>query len=269
MTNRNFESGDSADLEALFDSIVSANTAKETPAPVVAEPAAPVAVAEIVAEPTMASMSSMDPSAMSEPAKSMFTQIGMMTRKLHDALRELGFDKSIEKVVAEAIPDARDRLAYVAKLTEQAADKVLSAVDLAKPLQEKLTDDSVALSQRWDKLFANQLSVDEFKALVGETRTFLQRTHSDAKQTDSVLLDIMMAQDFQDLTGQVIKKIVEMAKEMEVQLYNFLVEYTPGAAKKPEVHGQLENGPVISAEGRSDVVTDQSQVDDLLASLGF
>ena len=251
MSDRKFESGDSADLEALFDSIVSTNVSHEANASGAAEHKIDIT------------------SEMIEPAKSMFTQIGMMTRKLHDTLRELGFDKSIEKVVSEAIPDAKDRLAYVAKLTEQAADKVLSAVDVAKPIQEKLSEDSEGLNQRWDKLFANQLSVEEFKVLVSDTRSFLHRTKSDSKQTDALLLDIMMAQDFQDLTGQVIKKIVEMAKEMENQLFNFLVEYTPGAVKKQEEHAQLENGPVINTDGRSDIVTDQQQVDDLLASLGF
>lgn len=254
MSDRNFESGDSADLEALFDSIVATNAAHEAaPADAAKEEASGAGVT----------------SDMVEPAKSMFAQIGHITRKLHDTLRELGYDKSLEKVVAEAIPDAKDRLAYVAKLTEQAADKVLSAVDVAKPLQEKLSEDSDVLNQRWDKLFANQLSVEEFKVLVADTRTFLHRSKTETKQTDALLLDIMMAQDFQDLTGQVIKKIVEMAKEMEAQLYNFLVEYTPGAERKPEEHTQLENGPVIHAEGRSDIVTDQQQVDDLLASLGF
>ncbi len=277
MTNRHYESGDSAELEALFDSIVTANIEQETPAPK-AEPApapVPEAVAEPIPEPAAVLMAAqvaqaaVPVSEMAEPAKSMFEQIGHMTRKLHDTLRELGFDKAVEKVVADTIPDARDRLAYVAKLTEQAADKVLSAIDIAKPIQEKLTDDSEALASRWEKLFANQLSVDEFKALAQETRVFLNRMHGETRQTDAILLDIMMAQDFQDLTGQVIKKIVGMAKEMEEALFNFLVEYNPSGAGKVEAPAQLENGPVIKADGRTDVVTDQQQVDDLLASLGF
>ena len=277
MTNRHYESGDSAELEALFDSIVTANIEQETPAPK-AEPApapVPEAVAEPIPEPAAVLMAAqvvqaaVPVSEMAEPAKSMFEQIGHMTRKLHDTLRELGFDKAVEKVVADTIPDARDRLAYVAKLTEQAADKVLSAIDIAKPIQEKLTDDSEALAARWEKLFANQLSVDEFKTLAQETRVFLNRMHGETRQTDAILLDIMMAQDFQDLTGQVIKKIVGMAKEMEEALFNFLVEYNPSGAGKAEAPAQLENGPVIKADGRTDVVTDQQQVDDLLASLGF
>lgn len=278
MNERHFESGDNADLEALFDSIVFANVAGgAAPAVEVATPTPPPApvVAEVVkpapAPTPVEPVQSLDQSqmAMNEPAQSMFNQIGQLTRKLHNALHELGFDKSLEKVVADTIPDARDRLAYIAKLTEQAADKVLSAIDVAKPIQEKLATDADELSNRWNRVFAGQSSVEEFKILANDTRNFVGGVSEKTRQTDAILLEIMMAQDFQDLTGQVIKKIVDMAKIMETQLFGFLVEFTPSGARKHEASNVLENGPVVSSEGRSDVVTDQEQVDDLLASLGF
>ncbi|WP_211236881.1 protein phosphatase CheZ [Chitinimonas koreensis] len=203
----------------------------------------------------------------------MFASIGQLTRKVHDSLRELGFDKSLEKAAA-AIPDARDRLSYIATLTEQAANRTLNAVDVAQPLQNRIESDSEALAAQWDKLFANQLSIDEFKQLAAKTRDHLKESASGAKATNEQLLEIMMAQDFQDLTGQVIKKIVEMAKEMEGSLLEFLMQFSPGgsAIKPPsigEVDSSLLNGPVYNADGRTDVVTNQEQVDDLLASLGF
>ena len=77
-----------------------------------------------------------------------------------------------------------------------------------------------------------------------------------------------MAQDFQDLTGQVIKKIIELTQNMEQQLLSLLLENAP-ASVKAEINNSLLNGPVINAQGRSDVVTSQDQVDDLLESLGF
>ncbi|WP_374348065.1 protein phosphatase CheZ [Chitinimonas sp.] len=210
---------------------------------------------------------------MEEPARSMFASIGQLTRKVHDALRELGYDKSLEKA-ASTIPDARDRLAYVATLTEQAANRTLNAVDIAQPLQNKIESDTDALAHEWDKLFANQLTVDEFKQLAHRTRDYLKATSENVRGTNEQLLEIMMAQDFQDLTGQVIKKIVEMAKEMESGLLEFLVQFSGSSSNvvaKPiaEVDPSLENGPVYNADGRTDVVTSQEQVDDLLASLGF
>ena len=94
-----------------------------------------------------------------------------MTRQLHDTLRELGYDRSLQEA-AHAIPDARQRLAYIAEMTEQAASKVLNATDIAKPIQDKTEADAKALQVRWDRLYANQLNPDEFRMLAGETRDF-------------------------------------------------------------------------------------------------
>ncbi|KPC53104.1 protein phosphatase CheZ [Amantichitinum ursilacus] len=254
MSDQALNSGDSDDLEALFDSIVQAN--HSAPAPAVAAPA-PAASAP-------ASLNGEGVADMAEPARTMFTQIGQLTRKLHDTLRELGLDKSLEKAASQ-IPDARDRLSYVANMTEQAAERTLNALDAAKPLQDGISDTAKALSGDWDKLFAKQLSVDEFKQLVARTRTHLTQTQTSSDQISSQMLEIMMAQDFQDLTGQVIKKILTMSKEMETHLLEFLLTFSPQGARDEG----LLNGPVVNTEGRTDVVTNQEQVDDLLESLGF
>ncbi len=256
--------GDTDDLEALFDSIVSSNNPPPAPAAKVAAPVAEAPVAAAVAPKADAPDGAACP-AITEP---FYSQIGHLTRKLHDTMHELGYDKSLEKAVDQIMPDARDRLAYIATLTEKAADRVLNATDLAKPLQDIIENDSAKLSAQWDRLFQNELSIDDFKQLVGETRGFLDSASKHAKTTNDQLLEIMMAQDFQDLTGQVIKKIISMAQEMENQLLSLLIEST-SAEKKAEMDSGLLNGPVIKADGRSDVVTNQEQVDDLLESLGF
>ncbi len=255
MSDQALNSSDSPDLEALFDSIVSANRAAETVAEAAPAPAA---------SPAADAVASGQPSDMAEPARTMFTQIGQLTRHLHDTLRELGLDKSLEKA-AHQIPDARDRLSYIATMTEQAAERTLNALDDAKPLQDEISGTARQLSNRWNQLFAHELTVEEFKQLVYATRAHLEQTNSNSEKISSQMLEIMMAQDFQDLTGQVIKKVLVMVKEMESQLLEFLVTFSPQA---PRDEGLLA-GPVISSDGRTDVVTDQAQVDDLLESLGF
>lgn len=197
-----------------------------------------------------------------------FNQVGQMARMLHDTLGALGYDKLLEKTVS-AIPDAKDRLAYIANLTEQAACKVLNATDIANPLQEELEVGAALLGAKWDALYDNKMSVNEFKLMASETRAFLknavpQRTAATKEQ----LMEIMMAQDFQDLTGQVIKKVVALAQDLESQLMDVLIETMPGEKRTDSVNSLL-NGPVINAEGRTDVVASQQQVDDLLDSLGF
>ncbi len=141
-------------------------------------------------------------------------------------------------------------------------------VEVLEQIQEDLIARTEALRVRWDKMFANQLSVPEFKALATDSRAFFTQGPAQLGQVNGQLLEIMMAQDFQDLTGQVIKKVVDMVQNIEQQLFSLLLEVIP-EDKRTEAATGLINGPVIDATGRADVVTTQSQVDDLLGSLGF
>jgi chemotaxis protein CheZ len=196
-----------------------------------------------------------------------FVQIGQLTRLLHDTIHQLGYDRMLEET-AEKLPDARQRLSYISQMTEQAASRVLNATDIAKPIQDRIESESAELGKRWSQLYNKELSVEEFKALAASTRKFLDQSARDSKVVNEQLLEIMMAQDFQDLTGQVIKKIVEMASKLENGLLKVLIDIMP-ESKRVVAEDGLLNGPVVSAEGREDVVTSQEQVDDLLDSLGF
>lgn len=269
------ESGDSIDLQALFDSIA-AGAAPTVPV-VEPDPSGDSddlqALFDSVSEQVEASAhAAEEPAAAFESGdatvqEAVFNRIGHLARNLHDSLRELGYDKSLEEA-ARQIPDARERLNYIAQMTEQAASKVLNACDIAKPAQDELDAVVKALSARWDRMFANQLSVDEFKQLAADTRTFFAAAPTRIAITNTQLTEIMLAQDFQDLTGQVIKRVADMVQNFEKQLLQVLIESMPEDRKAAAPSG-LMNGPVISAAGRSDVVTSQAQVDDLLESLGF
>ncbi|MGZ3238136.1 MAG: protein phosphatase CheZ [Burkholderiaceae bacterium] len=194
-------------------------------------------------------------------------RVGQMTRTLHDSLRGLGFDKLIERA-AHDIPNARDRLDYVAKMTEQAAQRVLNATDAAGPLQDKINAGAGDLSKFWQKAVDGPFSEDQYHDLAEQTLKYLSDTQQATNATKQHLLDIMMAQDFQDLTGQVIKKITELAHNLEQQLVQVLIDYAPPEIRR-DVGAGLLNGPQINPTGHSDVVSDQGQVDDLLDSLGF
>ncbi|MDR0563786.1 MAG: protein phosphatase CheZ [Azoarcus sp.] len=294
------ETGDSDELQSLFDNIAAGGDGGETspagttpavtpPQPAAQAPAAQAPVAQPATAPAPKAASDGDDndelqalfdsesgkyvSAANDDASdenrdvAVYKRIGKMTRKLHDMLIELGLDSKLQ-AVANSMPDTRQRLTYVVQMTEQAASKVLNAADIARPLVAKIQADSTSLHGRWDKLYGNQLSVEEFKALAGDTRTFLSTATANSQVTDAQLHEIIMAQDFQDLTGQVIKKVLEMAQALESQLLEVLIESAPEEVRT-EKAGSLLNGPVTNSEGRDDVVTNQEQVDDLLASLGF
>jgi chemotaxis protein CheZ len=280
---------DSADLEALFDSIASDFTPVAAPAAASPPPAADAdsddlqALFDSIAAETKAAPGAPAPAFVqaqgvggSEGAvvedwpkqEAVFNRIGHMARTLHDTLGQLGYDKLVEQTVT-ALPDAKDRLAYVANLTEQAACRVLNATDIAGPLVDDIENAAAALGERWDKAFANQLGVVEFKQLAEETRAYLKdQLPTKTRATHAQLTEIMMAQDFQDLTGQVIKKVVALAQDLEAGLMGALLDVLPETRRTEEV-ASLMNGPVVNAEGRTDVVVNQEQVDDLLDSLGF
>ncbi|HPP48104.1 MAG TPA: protein phosphatase CheZ [Accumulibacter sp.] len=283
------KSGDSQELEALFDSIVASAGQPSAPA---AKPSLMQQLREVDSgtDDSQELQDLFDSVTAQQQAKAntetgttgagawqtgewsgqdkVFQRVGQMARQLHDTLGELGYSELLESTVA-ALPDAKDRLAYVVNLTEQAACKVLNATDIANPLLEQIENDTATLAGKWEALFANRLSVDEFKLLAEETRShFKQGLPPKTEAIKAQLLDIMMAQDFQDLTGQVIKKIIGVAQELEAQLMGVLIETMPGERRTDSVISLL-NGPVINAEGRSDVVASQQQVDDLLESLGF
>lgn len=196
----------------------------------------------------------------------MLHRIGMMTRMFHDSLRALGVDKMIEHVAHE-IPDARDRLNYVAKMTEQAAERVLNATDIATPLQDELGTQATALQAKWQAILAHPSLRRDYNEAAEETLQFLTKTNQNTEATKAQLMEIMMAQDFQDLTGQVIKKITVLAVELEKQLVQVLVDFSPAPKKEKDMG--LMNGPQINPETAVDVVASQEQVDDLLDSLGF
>ncbi len=196
-------------------------------------------------------------------------RIGQMTRSLHENLRELGFDKILEKATHD-IPDVRERLNYVARMTEQAAQRVLNATDTAIPLQERIDAGASEVLDGWQAVLKAPFAEADYRDMATLTMQCLTDMRHDTSATKQQLLDIMMAQDFQDLTGQVIRKVTELAHHLEQQLVQLLIDYAPASAElRRDAGSGLLNGPQINPASSNDVVADQGQVDDLLDSLGF
>lgn len=193
-------------------------------------------------------------------------RIASLTRMLRDSMRELGLDQAI-KDAAHAIPDARDRLHYVAHMTEQAANRVLNAAEQTQPLQDSMQRDAKALDARWQHWFEQPVELDQARELVDDTRALLKAIPEKTQASQTHLLDIIMAQDFQDLTGQVIMKMLGVVSAIETELVQVLIDNVP--QERREETNSLLNGPAINPAGKIDVVTSQDQVDDLLDSLGF
>jgi chemotaxis protein CheZ len=248
---------DEDDMDALFEQMSSA----AAPAVAVAAPAVVAAAAAPAPAPAPAAS---DTEAEHTGDKPMFERLGGIVRLLHDSLRELGYDKALNEASSQIV-DAQDRLEYVASLTEQAANKVLNTLDDGMPAQDVLQKKARVMETRWNDLFAGKLGIEEFKALAGDSKSFATAVSEATEAEKARLLDIMMAQDFQDITGQLIKKVVMITKTVEKELADLLRDNAP-----PQVREKLAaKEPLMVGPSVPSVALDQDNVDDLLADLGF
>jgi len=193
-------------------------------------------------------------------SEEVYQQIGTITRLLHDTMQQLGVMPKLQ-VATEGLPDARSRLTYIANKTADAANKVLNSVDQAKAEHAAI---SAATREMAESIVANPVKA----VATGAVMNFVKEVETRTASIDNHLTDIMMAQDFHDLTGQVVAKVVTLANDLEDSLVKLLVQVVP-PDRRELVDPNVLNGPVVNAEGRTDVVTNQGEVDDLLASLGF
>ena len=237
----------SEDLDALFDEISTqrVDTSAATPAVQV----------EAMPEENLAD-------------KPMFDRLGGIVRMLHDSMRELGYDRALSGVVTQ-IPDARERLEYIATLTEQAANKVLNATEAGMPEQEALSRNAQAMDTRWAQLLDGKLSIEEFKMLATDSKRFAADVVVATEAEKARLLEIMMAQDFQDLTGQLIKKVVAITQIVEHELAQLLRDNAPAALKEKPAQQQEAPVDLMHGPSASHSAMGQDDVDNLLDDLGF
>jgi chemotaxis protein CheZ len=207
----------------------------------------------------MDDMDTLAPQMAAGASPEVFKQLGQITRQLHDTLTQLGVMPRLQQA-ADGLPDARSRLSYIAKKTAEAANKVLNSVDHAKAEHGRIASET--------RRIADAMLTDPVRAVAsGAVMNFVTDVEAATARIDAHLTDIMMAQDFHDLTGQVVAKVVMLATDLEDSLVKLLLQAAP-TEHAHVVEAEL-NGPVVNPEGRTDIVKDQGEVDDLLASLGF
>lgn len=190
-----------------------------------------------------------------------YDDLSQVARQLHSAVVQLGAEGHLHRIASE-IPDARERLVYVGQLTDRAAHKVLGLVEQGQPACRALRDDAQALCAKLDAAAASATA--EQAALLAEARRFAEQAAARADQQHETLSEIMLSQDFQDLSGQVIQKVVKIINDTENQLLSLLLKHAPLQASDLKHPSQDLQGPQV--EGKA---LEQGDVDDLLASLGF
>jgi chemotaxis protein CheZ len=216
--------------------------------------------------------------------RGLYQEIGKLTRELHSAIVNFQIDPNMPQAEeVSQITDATERLSYVVRLTENAANRTMDLVEESTPLMSGLHDEAKALSADWGRFMRREVGADEFRELARRVDGFLTRSEKETQQVSSNLNDILLAQDFQDLTGQVIKRVTQLVTEVESNLLKLVLmashvdrfagiehdDESIRAEKDPQKHLKQGEGPQIHADKREDVVSGQDDVDDLLSSLGF
>jgi len=204
----------------------------------------------------------------------LFAEIGKLTRQLHDSLNNFEADSRLTDLAKADIPDAKERLNYVIERTEEAANKTMDAVEAIFPVIDSMQNKVGIVNPLWTKLIENKLALPEFKQLCVDIDVLLKSSGSDTEKIRTLMTDVLMAQDFQDLTGQVIRKVIDLVKEVEDGLIGMLTAFGLSSDSlqkqvKSSVGENLVEGPIMNNKERDDVASDQDDVDDLLSSLGF
>ena len=215
--------------------------------------------------------------------KVLFQEVGKLTRSLHESIKNFQIDTSNTTMREEMsrMQDASDRLNYVIEKTEVAANKTMDMVESTMPVSSHLGNTARELKTDWDRFLRREMKAEEFRELSKKMASFLGCISEDTRKIDANLSEIMLAQDFQDLTGQVIKRVIQLVQEVEDNLVKLVsmagaidqitgVKHElPEIEKLPESSDIGPEGPIINAETRDDVVSGQDDVDALLSSLGF
>jgi chemotaxis protein CheZ len=204
--------------------------------------------------------------------RELFEEVGKLTRQLHSALKDFQVDNRLSELANTEIPDAKERLNYVIDMTEQAANKTMDAVEECLPLADTIISNIQSVTPMWDKLMRRDIELGEFKSLCHDVQQFMSHSEHDSNRLRELLNEILMAQDFQDLTGQMIRRVIDLVREVETNLVSMLTVFGDNASELlPTINdNKIEaEGPIMHAERREDVVTGQDEVDDLLSSLGF
>ncbi len=211
-----------------------------------------------------------------EQSQELFSEVGKLTRQLHDSLTTFKLDDRINSLMDSKIPDAKSRLEYVIEETEKAANSTMDAVERSMPIAEQLNQRLDSIMPEWKKLMSRQIELGEFKTLCIDLDRLLSDATKDSQSLNAMLTEVLMAQGYQDLTGQVIRRVIELVKEVEEHLVDMVATFGQADQVKDKSQPSVKSddtvkaeGPIIDASNRDDVVNSQDDVDDLLSSLGF
>ncbi|MCW9048043.1 MAG: protein phosphatase CheZ [Gammaproteobacteria bacterium] len=204
----------------------------------------------------------------------LFQELGKMTRDIHDSIMQFRMDSRISDLAETDIPDAKDRLEYVITMTEKAANTAMGVIEEGSPVAEKLGTQASVLKAQWQKFRNRELSVDELRSMGHDVEEYFDESERMMSKLLSGFTEILMAQDFQDLTGQIIRQVINLVNEIETNLVELIKiqgeTQVKDESREKHDEAKILDGPQVPGKETTDnVMKGQDDVDDLLASLGF
>lgn len=246
-----------------------------------------------ITEPSVCSMQKSMPELDAQAQQNLYQYLGQLSQNLRQSAAEFGINPDsdaenqsltsdpTQQVISE-IADAKDRLNYIMNLTQSAANRTMDKVDESLPLTQQLSEEAASLHYEWGRLKRREITPQEFRNLYERLDNFLISAQEQTRLVNGNFSDIILAQDYQDLTGQVAKKVITLVHELEASLIGLMhlaskieqitgIEIEDTETLTQEVDKNIvPEGPVMNAQERGiDVVAGQDDVDDLLSSLGL
>lgn len=201
----------------------------------------------------------------------LYRELGMLTREIHDTINSFACDDRIAKLARDEIPDAKERLNFIVAKTDEAAHRTMTGAEETASLIDDFNDRAQRMRERWRQSRNRQLSKQEFVVLNADLDQFLEAIGNESEAIHGKMTEIMLVQDYQDITGQMIRQVVAMVQGIEEKLVRLVAISGAGTAavgRRP-VNGATAEGPQLPSADRNEVAQSQGDVDDLLASLGF
>jgi len=191
-----------------------------------------------------------------------------ITRELHHAVKDINADDRLARVASSDIPDACQRLDYVVKMTEEAAHKTLDLVDHSKEQTDLIKKAMARVSAARVRVFASNNAEADVNNLLEAISSMEASVNVGTGHLRANLTDLAQIQEYQDLTGQIIKRVIRVVRDVEDGLI-VLLRSTGSAMKAGHISMPSEEkleGPAVP--GLS-VSSSQQDADALLAELGF
>lgn len=203
----------------------------------------------------------------------LYQEMGKLTRELHDAIMAFGMDEQISKLAEKEIPNARQRLRHVIEMTDQAANRTLTAVEESLPICEEIDSSSRNLDTEWQRFKRRDMNLVEFRQLAKQIDGFFVSNAGNVTRLRDSLNNVLMAQDFQDLTSQIIKKVITLVEEVESNLVALIKLTGSTEVNSTDIAEESKEdklaGPIVPGVNDKGTVSGQDEVDQLLSSLGF